>query len=76
MFDPAEMVRLALPLVILIVLLANALKVVPEYERGVLFRLGRFRGVRGPGLIIIIPVIDRLVRVSLRIIAWTFRPRM
>jgi len=69
MFDPAEMVRLALPLVILIVLLANALKVVPEYERGVLFRLGRFRGVRGPGLIIIIPVIDRLVRVSLRIIA-------
>jgi len=69
MFDPAEIIRLALPLVILIVLLANALKVIPEYERGVLFRLGRFRGVRGPGLIIIIPVIDRLVRVSLRIIA-------
>ncbi len=69
MFDPVEIVRLALPLILLIVVFANALKVIPEYERGVLFRLGRFRGVRGPGLIIIIPVVDRLVRVSLRIVA-------
>ena len=75
MYDPAEIIRLAFPLVILIVLLANALKVIPEYERGVLFRLGRFRGVRGPGLIIIIPVIDRLVRVSLRIIALDVPPQ-
>lgn len=51
-----------------IILLATAIKVLPEYERGVLFRLGRFVGIRGPGLIIIIPFIDRLVRVSLRVI--------
>ncbi|HZV81091.1 MAG TPA: slipin family protein [Geobacteraceae bacterium] len=69
MLDPFVMVRLAFPLVILIVLLANAIKILPEYERGVLFRLGRFRGVKGPGLILIIPGIDRLVRVSLRIVA-------
>lgn len=69
MFDPVSLIKLAFPLVILVALLANALKIIPEYERGVLFRLGRFRGVRGPGLIVIIPGIDRLVRVSLRIIA-------
>lgn len=51
-----------------IILLANAIKVLPEYERGVLFRLGRFVGIRGPGLVIIIPFIDRLQKVSLRVI--------
>ena len=51
-----------------IILLASAIKVLPEYERGVLFRLGRFVGIRGPGLVIIIPIVDRLVRVSLRVI--------
>lgn len=75
MFDPAIIVKLAFPLVVLVALLANALKIIPEYERGVLFRLGRFRGVRGPGLIIIIPGIDRLVRVSLRIVALDVPPQ-
>ncbi|HID93873.1 MAG TPA: slipin family protein [bacterium (Candidatus Stahlbacteria)] len=51
-----------------IILLASAIKVLPEYERGVLFRLGRFVGTRGPGLVIIIPIVDRLVRVSLRVV--------
>jgi regulator of protease activity HflC (stomatin/prohibitin superfamily) len=51
-----------------IILLASAIKILAEYERGVLFRLGRFVGIRGPGLIIIIPIVDRLVRVSLRVI--------
>lgn len=45
-----------------------AIKILAEYERGVIFRLGRFTGVRGPGLIILIPFIERMVRVSLRII--------
>lgn len=75
MQDPAVIIRLAFPLVILLVLLANALKIIPEYERGVLFRLGRFWGVKGPGLIFIIPGIDRLVRVSLRIIALDVPPQ-
>jgi regulator of protease activity HflC (stomatin/prohibitin superfamily) len=53
----------------LIALAANAIRILPEYERGVLFRLGRVKTVRGPGLVFIIPGIDRLVRVSLRIVA-------
>ncbi len=46
--------------------LASAIKVLNEYERGVVFRLGRIIPVKGPGLIIIIPIIDKLVKVSLR----------
>lgn len=75
MSDPFSLLQLAFPGILLIVFLANALKVLPEYERGVLFRLGRFSGVRGPGLIMIIPGIDRLVRVSLRIVALDVPPQ-
>ncbi|MCG2710179.1 MAG: slipin family protein, partial [Thermodesulfovibrionales bacterium] len=48
--------------------LSAAIKILKEYERGVVFRLGRIIPVKGPGLIIIIPFIDKLVRVSLRIV--------
>ena len=51
-----------------IILLASAIKILQEYERGVVFRLGRLAGVRGPGFVVIIPIVDRLVRVSLRVI--------
>ena len=51
-----------------IILLSMALKVIPEYERGVIFRLGRLVGAKGPGLIIIIPFIDRMVKIDLRVI--------
>lgn len=51
-----------------IILLANAIRILQEYERGVIFRLGRLVGARGPGLILIIPFIDRVVKVSLRVI--------
>ncbi len=56
--------------VILLVLyfLSAAIKILKEYERGVVFRLGRLIPVKGPGLVIIIPVIDKLVRISLRTI--------
>ncbi|BCG46941.1 Putative stomatin/prohibitin-family membrane protease subunit aq_911 [Citrifermentans bremense] len=56
-------------LVLVVGFLANAIRILPEYERGVLFRLGRVKKVRGPGIVLIIPGIDRLVRVSLRIVA-------
>ncbi|MBU5636405.1 slipin family protein [Geomonas sp. Red69] len=56
-------------LFLIVAFLANAVRILPEYERGVLFRLGRVKKVRGPGLVLIIPGIDRLVRVSLRIVA-------
>ena len=56
------------PLVILVALIAMSLRVLREYERGVVFFLGRFQRVKGPGLIIVIPVIQQMVKVDLRII--------
>jgi regulator of protease activity HflC (stomatin/prohibitin superfamily) len=53
-------------LVLGFIFLANAIRIVPEYQRLVVFRLGRSIGARGPGLIILIPVIDRAVKVDLR----------
>ncbi len=52
--------------VILGILLFSAIKILKEYERGVIFRLGRFAGVRGPGLIVLIPGIEKMTRVDLR----------
>jgi regulator of protease activity HflC (stomatin/prohibitin superfamily) len=52
----------------LIVLFMATVKVVQEYERGVVFRLGRYVGARGPGLILLIPAIERMVKVDLRVI--------
>ena len=49
-------------------ILANAIRILREYERGVIFRLGRLIGAKGPGLILLIPIVDRLVRVSLRVV--------
>lgn len=56
-------------LLLLVLLLASSLKVVTEYERAVFFRLGHLKGAKGPGLIVVIPVIDQIVRVSLRTVA-------
>lgn len=56
------------PTVVLLLILGSAIRILPEYERGVVFFLGRFQGVKGPGLIIIIPGIQQLVRVDLRVI--------
>jgi len=53
-------------IVFLLVILTSAVKVVKEYERGVIFRLGRLVGAKGPGLFFIIPFIDRMVKVDLR----------
>lgn len=50
----------------LLIILASAIRVLREYDRGVIFRLGRLIGAKGPGLIFLIPVIDRMVKVSLR----------
>jgi regulator of protease activity HflC (stomatin/prohibitin superfamily) len=60
---------------VVLVLLKMSIYVLREYERGVVFRLGRLVGVRGPGLILIIPFFDRLVRVSLRIVAMDVPPQ-
>jgi regulator of protease activity HflC (stomatin/prohibitin superfamily) len=53
---------------IVLVIIAAAVKIVAEYERGVIFRLGRLVGAKGPGLFLIIPFVDRMVKVDLRIV--------
>ena len=56
-------------IILLIVFLANSVKIVQEYERGVIFRLGRSVGAKGPGVFFVVPVLDRIVRTNLQIIA-------
>ena len=53
---------------IAVLFIFSAIRVLNEYERGVIFRLGRFYQTKGPGLIIVLPVIDRMVRISLRLV--------
>ena len=62
-------------ILLLVLLLANAIRVLREYERGVIFRLGRLVGAKGPGLILLIPMIDRMVKVSLRVVAMDVPPQ-
>ena len=71
---------MSLPVIAVIVffgfiLLVNMIKVLREYERGVIFRLGRLIGAKGPGLIILIPIIDKMVRVDLRVITYDVPPQ-
>ena len=58
-----------------VVLLANSIRVLKEYERAVIFRLGRFSGVRGPGLIILIPVLEKMAKVNLRTVVMDVPPQ-
>jgi regulator of protease activity HflC (stomatin/prohibitin superfamily) len=66
---PVGLIGSAVVVALVAFIIANAVKVLIEYERGVVFRLGRFAGVKGPGLRFIIPVVDKLIKVSLRTIA-------
>ncbi|NJP07275.1 MAG: slipin family protein [Chloroflexaceae bacterium] len=59
---------LAVPIFIGIMVALSAIKIIPEYERGVIFRLGRLVGSRGPGVFFVIPVLERMVRVDQRVI--------
>jgi regulator of protease activity HflC (stomatin/prohibitin superfamily) len=59
----------AAALVLVLLFLSSAVKILNEYERGVVFRLGRVIGAKGPGLILLIPAIDKMVRVDLRVVA-------
>jgi regulator of protease activity HflC (stomatin/prohibitin superfamily) len=62
-------------LILILVLLFTAFKILPEYERGVVFLLGKFYKIKGPGLIIIIPGIQNMVRVSLRTVVMDVPPQ-
>jgi regulator of protease activity HflC (stomatin/prohibitin superfamily) len=69
------LVGIGLVVLITAAVLAAAIKILPEYERGVIFRLGRIQRLKGPGLIVIIPVVDRLVRVNLRTQTYDIPPQ-
>jgi regulator of protease activity HflC (stomatin/prohibitin superfamily) len=60
---------------VIIFILANAIRILREYERGVIFRLGRLVGAKGPGLILLIPIVDRMVKVSLRMVVMDVPPQ-
>ena len=62
-------------IILAILFLASAIRILKEYERGVIFRLGRVIGAKGPGLIILIPVVDRMLKVSLRLVAMDVPPQ-
>jgi regulator of protease activity HflC (stomatin/prohibitin superfamily) len=61
--------------VFILYVLASAIRILNEYERGVVFRLGRMVGVRGPGLIILVPFIEKMVKVSLRTVVMDVPPQ-
>lgn len=62
-------------LIVVILILASAIRILKEYERGVIFRLGRLSGTKGPGIIILIPLIDKMVKSSLRTIVMDVPPQ-
>ncbi|MEO0131799.1 MAG: slipin family protein [candidate division WOR-3 bacterium] len=65
-----------IPIIILVIIIfSSMIRILREYERGVVFRLGRLIGVKGPGLVILIPFIDRMVKVSLRIVTLDVPPQ-
>jgi regulator of protease activity HflC (stomatin/prohibitin superfamily) len=62
-------------IIFVIILAASAIKILKEYERGVIFRLGRLIGAKGPGIIFIIPGVDKLLRISLRTVTMDIPPQ-
>lgn len=62
-------------IIFIVIILSSAIRILREYERGVIFRLGRLIGAKGPGLILLIPVVDRMVRVSLRTVVMDVPPQ-
>ncbi len=66
---------LAIVIVFLVFILMSAVRVLREYKRGVVFRLGRYTGTKGPGLFLLIPIIDRMVSVDLRLVTMDVPPQ-
>jgi len=61
--------------IVVLIILASAIRIVQEYERGVIFRLGRVVGAKGPGLFFLIPIIDRMIKVNLQIVTLDVPPQ-
>jgi len=65
--DIISILTLTIVMIVIIILLASAIRIAMEYQRGVIFRLGRYVGMRGPGLYFLIPILERATTVSLRV---------
>src|SRR5690606_38500341 len=76
---PKELSMASIPYIVLLVLLIgialSAIRILREYERGVVFTLGRYSGVKGPGLILLIPFVQQMVRVDLRMLVLDVPPQ-
>lgn len=73
--DIGTIITIALPIALVAIVLANSIRIVKEYEKGVIFRLGRIVGARGPGLFFIIPVIEQMVKVNLQVVTMDIPPQ-
>lgn len=69
------MIGIGVVAVLLFLLVSSAVRVLREYERAVVFRLGRFSGVKGPGLFLLVPILDRMVKVTLRVVTMDVPPQ-
>jgi regulator of protease activity HflC (stomatin/prohibitin superfamily) len=63
------LIAVAVGLFVLLLILISSIKIVQEYERGVIFRLGRCQGAKGPGVFFVVPIIDKIVKTNLQVIA-------
>src|SRR6266550_2771880 len=73
--DPTPLIVLGAILIVLILLLLSAVRIVQQYERGVIFILGKNRGAKGPGLFLVPPFITRMTKVDLRVVTLTVPPQ-
>jgi regulator of protease activity HflC (stomatin/prohibitin superfamily) len=70
-----SLATVAVIVVLLLFILSSAIRILREYERGVMFTLGRFSGTKGPGLVVIVPLVQQMVRVDLRIVVSEVPPQ-
>ncbi len=68
-------IGIVIAVIFVIIILASAIRVLREYERGVIFRFGRLRGAKGPGIFLLIPFIDKMVKVDLRTVTFDVPPQ-
>jgi regulator of protease activity HflC (stomatin/prohibitin superfamily) len=73
MYGP--IIGIVVGIVIVLILLVSAVKILKEYERGVIFRFGRLRGAKGPGIIVIIPFVDKMIKTDLRTVTMDVPPQ-
>jgi regulator of protease activity HflC (stomatin/prohibitin superfamily) len=75
MQNPNAILPVIIVIFFVLVVIWNSIKILREYERGVIFRLGRLIGAKGPGIFFLIPIVDKMVRVDLRVITYDIPPQ-